>query len=76
MLFIQSDNYYSGELQFKDGLPQTTKGDTSWHGFGLRSIRMIVRKYGGELTTYIEDDIFHLSILFGNIENFSVQNKK
>ena len=76
MLFIQSDNYYAGELSFKDGLPQTTKEDSNWHGFGLRSIKLIVQKYGGELTTYVEDDIFHLSILFGDISNFGVQNKK
>ncbi len=76
MLFIQSDNYYTGDIAFKDGLPQTTKGDSKWHGFGMQSIKMIVQKYGGELSTYVVDDIFHLSILFGDISNINVQNKK
>ena len=76
MLFIQSDNYYTGEIVFKDGLPQTSKDDSNWHGFGMQSIKMIVQKYGGELTTYVKDDIFHLSILFGDFTNQNMQNKK
>ncbi len=76
MLLIQSDNYYTGDLVFKNGLPQTTKEDAQWHGFGMQSIRMIVQKYGGELSTYVIDDIFHLSILFGDISNLNMQNKK
>ena len=74
MLFIQSDNYYTGDISFKDGLPQTTKGDAQWHGFGMQSIKMIVQKYGGELTTYVKDGVFHLSILFGDISDFDTQN--
>jgi len=76
MLLIQSDNYYTGNIVFKNGLPQTTKEDAQWHGFGMQSIKMIVQKYGGELSTYVMDDIFHLSILFGDISNLSMQNKK
>lgn len=76
MLFIQSDNYYTGDIAFKDGLPQTTKGDARWHGFGMQSIKMIVQKYGGELSTYVVDDIFHLSILFGDISVLDMQNEK
>lgn len=76
MLFIQADNYYTGKIIFKDGLPQTTKADSNWHGFGMQSIKMIVQKYGGELTTYVKDDIFHLSILFGDISTSNMQNKK
>ena len=26
---------------------------------------MIARKYGGELTTFVTEDVFHLNILFG-----------
>ena len=77
MLFIQSDNYYTGDIAFKDGLPQTTKGDNRWHGFGMQSIKMIVQKYGGEISTYVVDDIFHLSILFGDISSLEkAQNVK
>lgn len=64
MLVIQSDNYFDGERTFEGGLPLTTKADRNYHGFGMRSIRLIVRKYGGELTTYVQDGIFHLNVLF------------
>ena len=76
MLFIQSDNYYTGKLDFVDGLPQTTKEDADWHGFGLKSIKMIVQKYGGELNMHAEDGVFHLSILFADISDNLVQNVK
>lgn len=65
LLMIQADNYFDGTLTFRDGLPVTTKADKNYHGFGLRSIRMIVHKYDGTLTTYAEGDVFHLNILFG-----------
>lgn len=76
MLFIQSDNYYTGELKLKDGVPQTTKEDEMWHGFGLKSIKMIVQKYGGELSMHAEDGVFHLSILFADISENFMQNGK
>ena len=76
MLFIQSDNYYTGELEFEEGLPQTTKEDADWHGFGLKSIKMIVQKYGGELSMHAEDGVFHLSILFADISDNLMQNVK
>ena len=65
LLIVQQDNFFDGELEFEDGLPVTTKADKNYHGFGMRSIRMIVHKYDGELTTYVKDDIFHLNIIFG-----------
>lgn len=64
MLLIQQDNYFDGTLTFQNGLPMTTKADTSCHGFGLRSIQMIVHKYDGELTAHVDGDVFHLNILF------------
>ena len=64
MLVIQSQNYFDGQRAFRDGLPVTTKEDQNYHGFGMRSIRMIVHKYEGELTVYSSDGIFHLNILF------------
>lgn len=64
MLLIQQDNYFDGTLTFQNGLPLTTKADTSCHGFGLRSIQMIVHKYDGELTAHVDGDVFHLNILF------------
>ena len=62
-LRIQEDNYFGGSLRFADGLPLTTKADTSRHGFGMRSIRMIVDKYGGEMQIKEQDGVFSLNIL-------------
>ena len=67
MVIIQEDNYFHGSLTFRDGLPLTTKKNTDYHGFGMRSIRMIVQKYEGQLTTYANGDIFHLNILFSSV---------
>jgi sensor histidine kinase regulating citrate/malate metabolism len=44
-------------------LPVSTKGDPSNHGFGLKSIRYTAQKYGGSITTGIEDDWFVLKML-------------
>ncbi len=64
LLLIQQENYFEGALDFRDGLPQTTKNDRSYHGFGMRSVRMLVHKYGGELTVSAKDGVFGLSIIF------------
>ena len=62
-LFINAENYYSGELCFERGLPQTTKADKQYHGFGMRSIQMLTEKYGGDLQVRAEDGIYTLSIM-------------
>ena len=63
MIFIEEDNYFVGELEFIDGLPITSKEDKNYHGFGTRSLRMIVRKYGGEMSAISKNNVFHLSII-------------
>ena len=75
MLVVQEENYFSGEIKFVDGLPQTTKQDKNYHGFGTRSIKMLVGKYGGVLTTRAENGIFYLSIIFGLNSDKNLQNK-
>lgn len=73
MLIIQEDNYFVGNISFdEDGLPITSKMDKDYHGFGIQSIKLLVEKYNGVLTTYINNDVFHLNILF-NLNN--IQNK-
>jgi hypothetical protein len=64
MLIVQEENYFNGEISFRDGLPVTTKEDKNYHGFGMRSIRMIARKYEGELSAFVADNVFHLNIIF------------
>lgn len=64
LVLVQQENYFKGTLEFENGLPKTTKEDKESHGFGMRSLRMIVKKYGGELTTSVSGNIFHLNVIF------------
>ena len=75
VLTVQEENYFSGELKFVDGLPRTTKGDSDYHGFGTRSIRMIVNKYGGAFTAGAKDGVFSLTIVFVPDKDKKLQNK-
>lgn len=49
--------------RFEEGLPKTTKKDYFHHGFGLKSIRYMVKKYDGNLNVSVEDGCFSLKIL-------------
>lgn len=63
MVVIQVENYYSGTIRMENGLPKTTKQDESNHGFGMRSVKSIVEKYGGSISIDTDGQIFLLSIL-------------
>lgn len=63
MAVVNVENYVSRPLKFRDGLPLTTKEDVSQHGFGMRSMRLIVERYGGSLQASVEGDVFSLSAL-------------
>lgn len=57
-LLVRTDNYFSGGLRLEDGLPQTSKENKAYHGFGVRSIRHIAEKYGGAFSVEAEEDVF------------------
>lgn len=62
---VEVDNYYVEPITLgSDGLPSTTKKDKNYHGYGLKSVAMIVDRYDGVLKVSIEKEIFSLSILF------------
>ena len=58
------ENYCGEKLAFADGLPVTSKSDKDFHGFGVKSIRYIVEKYGGTLCIEQKGDTFAVNILF------------
>lgn len=62
-LIINVFNQYAGQIKMENGLPKTTKGDTRYHGFGLKSIKYIVQKYNGEMTIDVRE-LFNLTISF------------
>lgn len=72
LISITVENYYEGNIVLdKNGLPITTKDNKDFHGFGMKSIKMIVDKYHGDMNITKRNDIFSLNILFASnkIEN-------
>ena len=63
LLRIRVENYCSRPVRFAEGLPVTTKADRQNHGIGVRSIRYIAQKYGGNAVFSAEDGFFRLSVL-------------
>lgn len=63
-LVIHVQNYFEGAIRFVDGLPQTSKADQSLHGFGIKSIQVLVEKYHGTMSITAEGHIFSLKIMF------------
>lgn len=64
MITINVKNFYKGEVLFDDdGLPYTTKVNKDYHGYGMKSIQMIVEKYDGSLSVQASDGVFNLNIL-------------
>ena len=63
LVCIHAENYCTEQLQFKDSLPLTTKGSTDYHGFGLNSVRYVVRKYGGNLAVSADGQKFIVDII-------------
>lgn len=64
LLMIRFENYCDTPIQFKDGLPVTTKADSSNHGFGLRGIRCIANKYQGCVSVQAEHSEYTLLLSF------------
>lgn len=62
-LRIRVENCYEGEIKFKGGVPVTTKEDTRYHGFGLKSMQQTVEKYNGSMTIQAKDGWFELRLL-------------
>lgn len=63
MALIHLENRCSISPRFKDGIPQTDKADRDRHGFGVRSIRFIAAKYGGETEMAVRNGNFVLNII-------------
>ena len=64
MINISVENYCRAAPHMVNGLPQTTKNDKRFHGYGVRSMRMIVEKYGGEIYIECTEHSFLLNIFF------------
>ncbi|MDO4623260.1 MAG: GHKL domain-containing protein [Eubacteriales bacterium] len=63
MVCILIENYFQGTLLTEGTELVTTKADKQYHGYGIKSIRHTVQKYGGFMTAAVEDNWFRLKIL-------------
>ena len=63
LVCIIVENYYEGRLELDSGLPQTTKKDKNSHGYGLKSIRSSVEKYGGYINISLKEGWFRLEMV-------------
>lgn len=64
---VNIHNYFDGNLVLtQEGLPKTSKADVANHGYGLKSIKFVVEKYGGSMSFEAQNDLFNLNIIFPN----------
>ena len=62
-LSVFVENPCAARPKMVDGLPATTKSDRRFHGFGMRSIRSTVDKYGGTMDIDTDGGRFKLMIM-------------
>lgn len=63
MLFVRVENTYNGP-DIAGGELETSKEDKQYHGFGIKSMRHIVKKYGGEMDVNAANGLFCLTCMF------------
>lgn len=62
-LRIRMENCCGEEPKFEKGVLVTTKSERKYHGFGIKSIQNIVKKYGGSTSIQVENGWFEVRIL-------------
>lgn len=62
-LSVHIENYYEGEIVFENGLP-VTDGDKKYHGFGMKSMDYIAKRYGGQMSITASEGKFRLDFVF------------
>lgn len=64
MLLIRIENGYEGAEVYDVDSLTTTKENKLYHGFGMKSMRHIVEKYGGAMDVAAHDGVFALTFAF------------
>lgn len=64
---VNLQNPCAGDIRFDENhLPMTDKGNTEYHGFGMKSISYVVENYRGSLSVGVKNGSFYLNIIFPN----------
>ncbi|MBQ9187819.1 MAG: sensor histidine kinase [Clostridia bacterium] len=61
---IYMENPYAGTIVKVDGIPISAKLPAEYHGFGMKSIMAVVKKYNGIVSIDTDDNLFRINILF------------
>ena len=61
---IHEENFFDGDLIYENNVRKTTKQNKLYHGFGVKSIKLIAQKYHGDVSISATDGKFILDILF------------
>lgn len=64
MVILRVDNYCIDDQLNLMVIPETSKKDKENHGYGLKNIDFIAKKYGGSMTLELEDNWFILCVVF------------
>ena len=64
MVVINIENYFSDAPTFIDNSLVTSKKDHFNHGFGVRSMELIAKRYNGNIHVGVNEDVFYLNAFF------------
>lgn len=70
MLIARFENRFTHRIEKSQSRFISTKVDSVNHGYGLQSIEMIVKKYGGEMDIKTNNGLFTLTIIIPVNQNF------
>jgi hypothetical protein len=68
-IVMRVQNYCPKKPIFVDGLPLTSHTDKNLHGFGMKSMRIIVENYGGDFKAEWENNFFIITATFVNVDD-------
>lgn len=67
LVLVTIRNYYDGKLLFENGSIKTKKEyEIGEHGYGIKSMMNVTKKYSGDINLVTNNDIFSLTAYFVN----------
>ncbi len=61
--YIHIENYFIPPLVLKKGFPKTSKLNKELHGYGLKSISLMLKQYNGHMSIETNNNIFYINII-------------